>query len=48
MNTTRMVIIFLISTFLLPFLRFATLQVAGDLPLREGGKIFQGNGSGRK
>ena len=23
-------------------------QVAGDLPLREDGKIFQGNGSGRK
>ena len=23
-------------------------QVAGDLPLRDGGKVFQGNGSGRK
>ena len=48
MNTTRMVIVFLISTFLLPFLHFAKLLATGNLPLREGGKIFQGNGPGRK
>ena len=41
MNTTRMVIILLISTFFLPFLRFVKFQATGNLPLQDGVKYFR-------
>ena len=41
MNTTRMVIILLISTFFLPFLHFVKFQATGNLPLQDGVKYFR-------